>query len=127
MENENSGDFRSLSVYKKAYELALEVYEMSKSFPNEEKYSLTSQIRRSARSVCANIAEAYRKRIYPNHFISKISDADGECSETLVWLDFSKDSGYISEEKRHNLSTHYKEVGKMLGGMLRNPEKFLPK
>ena len=80
--------FKSLKVYQLAYKLALEIFEISKGFPKEEVYSLTDQIRRSSRSVCTNIAEAYRKRRYPKHFTSKISDADGEASETTVWLDF---------------------------------------
>ena len=82
-------DFKELIVYKKSFSLAMEVYEISKSFPKEEKYSLTDQIRRSSRSVCANIAEAYRKHIYVKHFVSKLTDADAENSETLVWLDFA--------------------------------------
>lgn len=84
------------------------------------------QIRRSSRSVCSNIAEAYRKRIYPKHFVSKISDADSEASETLVWIDFSKDCKYISDNIYNSLTERYSEVGKMLGGMEKYPEKFIP-
>jgi len=91
--------FEDLNVYKMAYELAQEIYRYTKSFPVEEKYSLTDQIRRSSRSVCANIVEGYRKRQYPKHFASKISDADGEASETIVCLNFARDLNYISEEK----------------------------
>lgn len=83
----------------------------------------TDQIRRSSRSVCSNIAEAYRKRIYPKHFVSKISDADSEASETLVWIDFSKDYKYISDDICNSLTERYSEVGKMLGGMEKYPEK----
>ncbi len=82
-------DFKKLLAYQKSFELAMFVFEISKSFPKEETYSLTDQIRRSSRSVSANIAEAYRKRIYPKHFISKLTDADGENSETSTWLDFA--------------------------------------
>jgi len=119
--------FKSLNVYQMAYKCALAIFEISKTFPKEEKYSLTDQIRRSSRSVCANIAEGYRKRIYPKHFTSKISDADGECSETIVWLDFSLDCKYIDSDTYNDLINQYKEIGKMLGGMANNPDRFLPK
>ena len=119
--------FKRLKVFQKSYKLAMEIFELTKTFPKEEKYSLTDQIRRSSRSVCANIAEGYRKRKYPKHFTSKITDADGECSETMVWLDFAEDCKYISKDTRDQLYTEYQEVGKMLGGMANNPQKFLPK
>ncbi|MDA3893227.1 MAG: four helix bundle protein [Salinivirgaceae bacterium] len=90
--------FRELLAYKKAFELALKIFEITKSFPSEEKYSLTDQIRRSSRSVCSNIGEAYRKRRYPKHFTSKLSDSDGENTETQIWLDFSLSFKYISKE-----------------------------
>lgn len=122
-----SHGFKGLTVYKMSYKLAMEIFELSKTFPKDETYSLTDQIRRSSRGVCANIGEGYRKRIYPKHFRSKMTDADGECSETLVWLDFAYDCSYISEEKRAKLATDYSEVGKMLGSMIKNPRKFLPK
>ncbi len=93
-----NGSFKKLKVYQIAYELAMEIFQISKNFPKEELYSLTDQIRRSSRSVCSNIAEAYRKRIYPKHFVSKITDADSEVSETMVWIDFSKDCKYISKD-----------------------------
>ncbi|MBC8478859.1 MAG: four helix bundle protein [FCB group bacterium] len=109
-----------------AYKLAMEIFELSKSFPKEERYSLTDQIRRSSRSVCSNIAEGYRKRIYPRHFVMKISDSDAECSETLVWLNFANDCGYLSKDLKLKLILEYKEVGRMLGGMMKNPEGFLP-
>ncbi|MBN2347355.1 MAG: four helix bundle protein [Bacteroidales bacterium] len=99
--------FKALKVYQLAYELAMNIFHTSKSFPMEEKYSLTDQIRRSSRSVCANIAEAYRKRRYPKHFTSKISDADSEMSETTVWVDFAKDCGYINEQTQNELNTKY--------------------
>jgi four helix bundle protein len=119
--------YKGLKVFQLAYKLAMRIYKISKSFPKEEKYSLTDQIRRSSRSICANIAEGYRKRIYAKYFRRKMTDADGECSETMVWLDFSRDCGYISKEQYDNLYPQYKEVGKMLGSMIRNPEKFTPK
>ena len=90
--------FRDLMAYKKAFSLAMEIYQISKKFPKEEQFSLTNQIRKSSRSVCSNIAEAYRKRTYEAHFISKITDADMENSETIVWLDFALECGYISNE-----------------------------
>ena len=119
--------FRGLKVYQLAYECAMKIFEISKNFPKEEKYSLTDQIRRSSRSVCTNIAEGYRKRIYPKHFTAKITDADGECSETTVWLDFAKDCQYINNEVHEELMFKYDEIGKMLGSMANNPENFLPK
>jgi len=119
--------YKNLKVYQLAYKLAMEIFEISKTFPKEERYSLTDQIRRSSRSVCSNITEGYRKRIYPKHFRSKMTDADGECSETMVWLDFSKDCSYITSKEHQNLYSQYQEVGKMLGFMVKNPKKFLPK
>ena len=122
-----SQGFEGLKAYTLSYKLAMEIFHASKIFPKEETYSLTDQIRRSSRSVCANIAEGYRKRKYPKHFSSKMTDADAECSETMVWLSFAKDCGYITEKFCINLFTQYEEVGKMLGGMSDHPEKFLPK
>ena len=121
------GHYKDLLAFKKGYELAMEIFTISKSFPKEELYSLTDQIRRSSRSVPANIAEAYRKRQYPKHFVSKLSDADGETSETQVWLEFSRDCGYIAPEKCYELYVRYEEVGRMIGGMINNPERFAPK
>ncbi|MCB0313435.1 MAG: four helix bundle protein [Calditrichae bacterium] len=122
-----SKSFTGLKVYQLAYELAMEVFHLSKSFPKEEIFSLTNQLRRASRSVCANISEGYRKRRYPKHFIAKMTDADGEASETTVFLDFAKDCGYISDTAHGILIQKYEEVGKMLGGMANNPERFLPK
>ena len=121
------GSFKDLKVYQLAYELAMEIFQISKSFPKEELYSLTNQIRRSFRSVCQNIAEAYRKRNYPKHFSVKITNSDGEASETIVCLDFAKDCSYITEDIHQDLTTRYEEVGKMLGSMANHPENFLPK
>ena len=117
-------DFRELIAYQKAFDLLMEIFTLSKSFPFEEKYSLTDQIRRSSRSVCANIAEAYRKRRYVNHFISKLTDSDAENSETNVWLEFSLKCGYISQEKYSDLCTRNIEVGKIINYMINNPGKF---
>ena len=105
----------------------MEIFHLSKGFPPEERYSLTDQIRRSSRSVPANIAEGYRKRQYIKAFVNKMSDADGEATETQVWLSLAKDCGYLKEEDCQRLTEGYEEVGRMLGGMLANPEKFLPK
>ena len=87
--------FRKLKAYQKGFDLAMEIFELSKSFPKEETYSLTDQIRRSSRSVCINLAESYRKRIYPRHFISKLTDADSENAETLGWLEFAYSCNYL--------------------------------
>ena len=114
-----------LKMYRMAYKAAMEIFELSKSFPKEERYSLTDQIRRASRSVCSNIAEGYRKRIYPKHFAMKMTDADA--SETTVWLDFSKDFDYLEVSQHERLITVYDEIGRMLGGMANNPEKFIPK
>ena len=122
-----SEGFKSLKVYQMAYALAMEIYELTKTFPKEEIYSLSDQIRRSSRSVCANIGEGYRKRRYPKHFSSKMTDADGECSETMIWVDFAKDCKYITEVKHSDFDKQYQEVGRMLGSMADNPERFLPK
>lgn len=122
-----NGGFKSLKVYQLAYQLAMDIFNLSKKFPKEETYSMTDQVRRSSRSVCTNISEAYRKRRYPKHFTSKITDADGEASETVVWIDFAKDCNYISDEVHNSIVLKYEEVGKMLGNMADQPEKFQPK
>ncbi len=122
-----NGGFKELNVYKVAFQAAMEIFELSIRYPIEEVYSLTDQIRRSSRSVCANIAEAFRKRRYPKSIVSKICDADGEASETIVWLDFSKDCCYLNIENYSKLIKNYEEVGRMLGSMANYPEKFLPR
>ncbi|REG82084.1 four helix bundle protein [Algoriphagus antarcticus] len=111
-------------AYKKAFELALMIFHNSKQFPKEEKYSLTDQIRRSSRSVCGYIAESYRKRAYPAHFKSKLSDADMENSEKSVWLDFAHACEYISIETHLELIQKSEEVGKLINYMILNPSKF---
>ena len=115
---------RDLKVYQLAYKLAMEIFHLSRSFPKEELYSLTDQIRRSSRSVAANIAEGFRKRRYPNMLINKLTDCDAEATETQVWVDFALDCGYISQENYKHLTAGYEEVGKMLSGMMANPTKF---
>lgn len=117
--------FRELTAFKKAFDLAMKIFELTKDFPKEEKYSLTDQIRRSSRAVCACIGEAYRKRQYKAHFISKASDADMENTETRVWLDFAKSCKYISEDSWLDLENQSIEVGKLLNHMIDNPEKYL--
>lgn len=116
--------FRDLIVYQKAFNLAMEIFEITKSFPKDEKYSLTDQIRRSSRSVTSNIAEAWAKRIYIKSFISKLSDSLGEEYETENWLDYSKDCKYIDKESHTTLMKGYDEVRKMLISMMNHPEKF---
>ena len=115
---------KDLKVYNLAFEATMEIFELSKSFPIEEKYSLTDQIRRSSRSVCANIAEAYRKRRYPKAFVSKLSDSEGEAAETQVWLDFSLKCKYIMDKDHQTLYQKYDWIiGKILI-MINNPDKW---
>ena len=119
--------YGDLNVYQTAYRLAMKIFEESKKFPREERYSLTDQIRRPSRSVAVNIAEGYRRRRYPAMFTTRIVDADAEATETQVWVDFAFDCGYLSENSHKDLSRAYAEVGKMLGGILATPEKFVSK
>src|SRR5947209_4220455 len=116
---------KELNVYHAAYELAMRVFVLSKRFPPEEKFALTSQIRRSSRSICLNLREAWAKRRYEAHFISKLTDCDGENGETDSSLDFAKDCGYITSEQHTELISLCSEVGKMLGSMMSNPKGFL--
>ena len=116
--------FQDLLAYKKSFSLAMKIFNITKQFPKEETYSLTDQIRRSSRSVTVTIAEAYRKRIYPKHFYSKLTDSDGENSETQTWLEFALACKYISNESYNELLSESIEIGKILNYMLLNPEKF---
>ena len=116
--------YKDLKVFQRSYSLSLSIFELTKSFPTEEKYSLVDQIRRSSRSIPANIAEAWKKRQYPKMFVSKIIDAAGEAGETEVWLDISKDTGYVSQEQYQNLMDGYSEVNRMLYGMIQKHDKF---
>jgi len=121
------GSYKELKVYQLAFEAAREIFKISKKFPKEETYSLTDQIRRSSRSVCTTIGEGYRKRIYPKHFTSKMTDADGEATETSIWLDFALDCEYINTESHTSIQNKYDEIGRMLNSMALHPEKFKPK
>jgi four helix bundle protein len=116
---------KELEVYKKAYALAMDVFKASKTFPAEERYALTSQIRRSSRSVSMNLREAWAKRRYEAHFVSKLTDCDGECNETDTSLDFARGCGYITDEQHANLTALNREVGRMLGSMISSPAPFL--
>ena len=116
--------FRDLIVFQKAYKLAMEIFNITKSFPKEERYSLTDQIRRSSRSVTSNLAEAWAKKIYIKSFVSKLSDSLGEEYETEVWLDYSRDCEYIDIETYKKLMNGYDEVRKMLISMINSPKKF---
>ena len=116
--------FQDLLAYQKSFSLAMRIFEMTKSFPKEEMYSLTDQIRRSSRSVPANIAEAYRKRVYPKSFHSKLTDFDAENSETQVWLEFAFKCNYINEAVYNELLNESNEVGKLINYMILNPQKF---
>lgn len=118
---------KDLEVYQKAYRLALDIFEANRRWPAEERYSLTDQIRRSSRSTCANIREAWAKRRYKAHFVSKLTDADGENSETDTWLDFAKDCGYLSPENHSRLTEECRQIGSMLGSMLSKPKPFILK
>jgi four helix bundle protein len=115
---------RELDVYKLAFQVAVEIYNLSKSFPKEETYSLTDQVRRSSRSVCANLAEAFRKRKYPKHFVSKLSDSEAEAAETQVWLDFALELKYINQEQFESLDEKYNFVIGKLVNMSNQPEKW---
>src|SRR6266545_679561 len=122
--NKRVNSAKDLDVYRLAFELAMAIFESSKRFPPEERFALTTQIRRSSRSVCLNLREAWAKRRYEAHFISKLTDSDGENSETDSSLDFAKDCNYITSA-HHELSGRCREIGKMLGSMIRNPRPFL--
>lgn len=123
----NSKGHRDLIVYQKAFAVAMKIFQITKKFPKEETYSMVDQIRRSSRSVCSCIAEAYRKRKYQGYFVNKLSDADGENSETIVWLEFALACNYMTKEEEEALKQDAEEVGRMLNSMIENPEKFLPK
>jgi four helix bundle protein len=116
--------FRQLRVYQSAFRAAMRVFELSKSWPKDERFSLTDQIRRSSRSVCGCTAEAWRKRRYPAHFVSKVSDADCEAAETQSWLDFALECGYIAEPDYTDLNRRYEEITGGLVKMMTEPEKW---
>ncbi len=116
---------KDLRVYQKAYALAMELFELSKKFPKQERFALTDQIRRSSRSVCANLRESWAKRRYPAHFISKLTDCDGENSETYTWLEIAMGCGYLSAEQHKRLAEQCSIIGSMLGKMINNPDPFI--
>jgi len=118
MESKRINSAKDLRVYRVAYNLAMEIFEVSKNWPKEERYSLTDQIRRSSRSVCANLSEAWAKRRYETHFISKLTDSDAENSETGTWLSFAKDGKYLTVQEHAKLDSICKTVGAMLGSMI---------
>jgi four helix bundle protein len=115
---------RNLNVYKRAYALAMEIFELSKDFPGEERFALTSEIRRSSRSICPNLREAWAKRRYEAHFVSKLTDCDGENGETESSLDFARDCGYIAPNKYAERTSVAAEIGKMLKGMIEKASSF---
>jgi four helix bundle protein len=116
--------FKTLLAYQKGFNLAMEIFHLTKTFPKSEQFVLSSQIIRSSRAVCSAIAEAYRKRQYVRHFKSKLSDADSENSETQLWLDFALACEYIDESKRQDLQKKSEEIGKLINYMINNPDKF---
>jgi len=116
---------QDLDVYKLAFELAMDIFELSKTFPKEETYSLTDQIRRSSRSVVANLSEAFRKRKYPKHFISKLSDCEAEAAETQTWLEFSWRCNYINQETYTRLNEKCNHIIGKLVNMALHPEKWV--
>ncbi len=124
MESKRIKSHRELDVYRMGFESAMRIFEVSKSFPVEERYSLTDQIRRSSRSVCANVTEAFRKRKYPKAFVAQLSDAEGEAAETQAWLDFCIKCGYIDRETYKNLDSEYDQIIGKLVNMARFPEKW---
>ncbi len=117
-------DFHELRVYRMAFDAAMGIYTLSKKWPPEERYSLTDQIRRASRSVCANIAEAWRKRRYPASFVSKLSDADTEAGETLVWLEFATRCGYLKESDFERLSERYDHICAQVVTMINQRDKW---
>lgn len=119
-----ASSFRDLEVYKRQRTLSREVFIHSKSFPTDERYALTDQLRRSSRSIGAQIAEAWAKRLYPKHFVSKLTDADGEQTETQHWLTEANDCGYLCEDDARRLLGFCQEIGRMLGSMIRKAESF---
>lgn len=118
---------RDLRVYQLAFDSAIHIQEITKSFPTEERYSLTDQVRRSSRSVCANIAEAWRRRKYPKNFVSKLTDSDSEATETLVWLDFALRFGYITPKNYEELEDHYDHICSQLSIMMSEPNRWTPR
>lgn len=117
---------KELEVYQASFRFQQTIFGLSKQFPPDERFSLTDQIRRSSRSIGANISEAWTKRRYPSHFVSKLTDSDGELQETLHWLRTALACEYVNTKNSTNLASNAEEIGKMLGSMIANPEKFCP-
>ncbi len=120
-------DYRELRVYQLAFESAMRIFEVSKKFPKEERFSLTDQIRRSSRSVCSNIAEGWRKRRYPASFVSKLSDADAEAAETQVWLAFARECEYLAPADHAEMSDRYEHICSQLSLMMRESNRWASK
>ena len=120
-----ANNIRETKVFKLSFELAMKIFEISKTFPKEESYSLIDQVRRSSRSVCASLSESFRKRQYPAHFISKVSDADMENCETQTWLEFALACKYINKIQFDEFMSQSEEVGRLLHHMINNPEKYV--
>ena len=118
------GDYKTLLGYQKAFSLAMRIYHISKTFPQDERFGLTSQIRNSSRSVCTNIVEAYKRRRYKDYFISKLNDAETENAETQVWLDFALSCNYVTTEIYLELKSDNDEVAKLVLYMINHPDKF---
>lgn len=116
---------RDLEVYRKAFDAAMRIFELSKRFPKEETYSLTDQIRRCSRSVCSNLAEAWRKRRYEAAFVSKLSDSETEAAETQVWLEFAVKCGYLNRDEGRQLYITYDEIIATIVGMINHPETWV--
>ena len=121
---QNIRSYRELRVYQAAMDAAMKIFELSKSFPVEEKYSLTDQMRRSSRSVCTNIGEAWRKRRYPAHFVSKMSDSEGEAEETRVWIEFAKRCRYLESAEATDLDRTYDRILAQLVHMILNKDHW---
>ena len=118
---------QDLTVYQKAFEVAIQIFQLSKEFPKDERFSLTDQIRRSSRSVCANLAEAWRKRRYEAAFIAKLNDSEAEAAETQTWIEFSVKCHYINPETGQFLSSQYNEIIAILVKIINNPQPWLLK
>jgi four helix bundle protein len=116
---------KDLTVYKKSYDLGMRIFEVTKRFPAEERYALTGQLRRSGRSPCRSLREAWAKRRYRAHFISKLTDADGENGETDTSLDFAHDCGYITDAEHEEMTAECAEIGRLLGALIKSQDKFL--
>jgi len=123
----NRNGYKALIIYQKTFQFATSILHVTKKFPEEERFGFTSQVRRSSRSICANIVEGYRKRVYPKQFVNKLRIFDGEASETMLWLEFALVCGYITQEQFDRHEQTLNEIGYMLASMIKTPEKFAPR